>query len=532
MRNSDVNVSHLGTISQSAFDRLNAADYPGAKVLVIGTTGTLTEYSSLGVAWKQVAPFTDAQVATTQASVSGAWADMTLVLFGDSHTRRNGPTMSDKSTSLVGYELTDVFTTPATASIYYGSDGYFVVANSLLGYPFRILHNASVGGETIAQVNARIATAMAKYHPNYALYMAGTNDIQDSGITTIATADTAAAAAIAGIQAGWDSILGYSAVVLAYTIPPRTSLTGFQRRVWAQVNCWIRSNVARGRYARVVLAGDAAKAAGNPATGNWLASGEYGAVATTNSGDNIHASTYGYYLIGCESAGRLREILQFKRQGLAAPELFFDATNGNNPYGNLLTNGKMLGTAGTQVAPATGPIPDSWAVQATPTAPAAGTIVTSKVSRGITTNDASAVEEFGEWLQVAMTGGTTAGQLQLVQELPNSASNAWVPGDVFSFGLQFETDETNWSQAAAGGAAPILVVELNAGGANGKVSYQLNAAPAVQGRLPSGSIRTPEAVIPAGTTRIFARVYMRGQGTWRISDVDFRLSPDRKATLV
>ena len=47
---------------------------------------------------------------------------------------------------------------------------------------------------------------------------------------------------------------------------------------------------------------------------------------------------------------------QFKRQGLSSPELFYDATNGNNPFGNLLTNGKMLGTAGTQVAPATGSI--------------------------------------------------------------------------------------------------------------------------------------------------------------------------------
>lgn len=72
MRNSDVNVSHLGTISQSAFDRLNPADYPGAKVFVIGSGGTLTEYSSLGTAWKQVAPFTDAQVTATQSLVSGA----------------------------------------------------------------------------------------------------------------------------------------------------------------------------------------------------------------------------------------------------------------------------------------------------------------------------------------------------------------------------------------------------------------------------------------------------------------------------
>ena len=94
---------------------------------------------------------------------------MTVVLIGDSHTRRNGPTMSDKSASSVGYELTDAFTTPSTASIYYGADGYFVAANSLLGYPFRILHNTSVGGETIAQINAGIPSAI-KHRPAYAVH--------------------------------------------------------------------------------------------------------------------------------------------------------------------------------------------------------------------------------------------------------------------------------------------------------------------------------------------------------------------------
>ena len=103
---------------------------------------------------------------------------------------------------------------------------------------------------------------------------------------------------------------------------------------------------------------------------------------------------------------------------------------------------------------------------------------------------------------------------------------------MISASLQFETDETNWSQAGVGAAPPILVIQFNANGSNGSLSYQLNGAPGVQGRLPSGSIRTPEAVIPVGTTRIFVRVYFRGQGTWRISDVDCRLSADRKATLV
>lgn len=503
---------------------------PGLATL--GAGGWTVTEPSAGGRFGSVGVLTPQQTLAIQALVSGAGDDMTVVLIGDSHTRRNGPTMSDKSASSVGYELTDAFTTPSTASIYYGTDGYFVAANSLLGYPFRILHNTSVGGENIAQINARIPSAMAKYRPAYAVYMAGTNDVQASGVNSIPTADDAAAAAIAGIQAGWDAILSYGATVLTYTVPPRTSLNGFQRRVWAQVNSWIRSNVSRGKYGRVYLAGDAAKAAGNPATGDWLTSGQYGAVASANSGDNIHASAYGYYLIGCESAARLQPLIKFKRQGLSSPELFYDATNGNNPFGNLLTNGKMLGTAGTQVAPATGSIPDSWAVQATPTAPTGGTIGTSKVTRGITTNDASQVEEFGEWLQVSMTGGTTAGVLQIVQELPQSAANAWAAGDVISASLQFETDETNWSQAGVGATPPILVIQFNSNGSNGSLSYQLNAPPGVQGRLPSGSIRTPEAVIPVGTTRIFVRVYFRGQGTWRISDVDCRLSADRKATLV
>ena len=108
--------------------------------------------------------------------------------------------------------------------------------------------------------------------------MAGTNDVQDSGVNSIATADAAAVAAIAGIQAGWDAILSYGATVLTYTVPPRTSLNGFQRRVGASQQLDPLHQCVTRKYGRVYLVGDAAKAAGNPATGDWLTSGQYGAV--------------------------------------------------------------------------------------------------------------------------------------------------------------------------------------------------------------------------------------------------------------
>lgn len=460
----------------------------------------------------------------------GPWFDNTVVLFGNSHTRRNGPTLSSKSASLVGYELADAIS--GGAQVYFGGDGYFVAANTILNGAFRLLHNAAVGGETIAQINARIDTAMSKYRPRFAVYMAGTNDIQNSGITSIATADAAASAAIAGIQSGWTALRNYNAVVLAYTLPPRTGLNGFQRRTWDQVNAWIRLNV--GKTPGVYLAGDAAKAAGNPSTGNWLANGEYGAVALANSGDDIHGSNYGYYLIGCESAARLSVLLGgFRRQGIASPQLAYDATNGNNPFGNLLANGKLLGAGGTQTAPATGQVPNSWTVQATPTAPSGGTIATSKITRGISSNDATAVEEFGEWFQVSMTGGSTAGVMALTQETQALTSGgAWAIGDVVQASLQFETDETNWGQGAVGALPPVIEIQFGPNGGTGIGGYQLNGAPVTQGRIPSGVALTPEVAVPAGITRLFLRVIFRGQGTWRISNVALRRVPDRTATLV
>lgn len=466
---------------------------------------------------------------TVQALVSRAGIQRTVVIFGDSHSRRNGPAISGKSASLVGYELGDVFAAPTTDAVYFGFDGYFVAANTILNGAFRVLHNAAVGGETAAQINARIDTAMQRYQPAFAVYMAGTNDIQNAGITTAAAADTAAAATIADIAAGWARITSYGAGVLAYTIPPRTSLNGFQRRAWAQVNSWIRT--AARRTANVYLAGDAARAAGNPATGDWLAATEYGAVATANSGDNIHATNYGYYLIGAESAQRLAALFALpKRPASAAPELAYDATNGNNPFGNLVSNGKMLGTAGAAVtSPATGSnLPLGWSIQGTPTAPSGGTIVFSKVSRAFASEDATTFEQPGEWLQVAMTGGTTAGIVELFQELPTSAQGPWVPGDVLSASLQFEEDATNWGQASVGAFPPIFTIELrNAGGIIGQCGFGLNGAPVVNGRIPAGTAITPEVQIPAGTTRIFLRIRLRGQGTWRISDADCRRVTDR-----
>lgn len=457
-----------------------------------------------------------------------AVVDTTTVIFGDSHSRRNGPTLSSKSSSLVGYELTDVIS--AGAQVYFGVDGYFVIANTILNGAFRVVFNSAVGGETIAQVNARIPTAMAKYVPRFAVYMAGTNNIQDAGIISIATADSAAAIAIAGIAEGWAAIRSYGAIVLAYTITPRTGLTGFQRRAWSQVNSWIRQNV--GKTVGVYLAGDSAAAAGNPNTGDWLASGEYGAVTTTNA-DNIHATAYGYYLIGCESAARLKALFPFlKQQVLNSPELAYDVTNGNNPYGNLLVNGKMLGTGGTQTAPATGTVATSWTVQATPSAPSGGTIVTSKVARAITSADATEVTEIGEWQQVSMTGGTTAGVLQLQQEIQALSGGAWAIGDVIVASLQFETDAANWSEATVGAYPPILEIQLSPNGSIGVGTYILNGAPAVVGRIPSGTSLSPEFVIPTGLTRIFVRVIFRGQGTWRVSDINLRKVHDRTLTLI
>lgn len=490
-----------------------------------GTAGQM-DYDAVG---SGISALSIAEEFGVRRVLAGGWVDRTVVLFGDSHTRRNGPTISGKATTRVGYEIGDAFATPATDVLYFGADGYFVIANTILNNPFRILHNTAVGGETIAQINARIDAAMEKYQPQFAVYMGGTNNIQDSGITTIAAADAAAALAISGIAAGWAKITGYGASVLAYTIPPRTSLNGFQRRAWSQVNSWIRyaSKKTKGVY----LAGDSAKAAGNPATGNYLASSEYGAVATANSGDDIHASTYGYYLIGAESAGRLSVFFPTKRTGLNSPELAYDATNGNNPYGNLIVNGKMLGATVAPTAPATGNIPTSWVIQGTPTAPSGGSgvITHTKVSRSYPSADATTTEEVGEWFQIEMTGGTTgAGLIQYQQEVATSAQGPWAAGNVLVASMQFETDALNWNQNGFGASPPIAVIELrNAGGIIGQSSFLLNAAPVTAGRIPAGTLTTPEVQIPAGTTRIFFRIYLRGQGTWRISDCDLRLVPDR-----
>lgn len=460
-------------------------------------------------------------------NLSANWMDNTCVIFGDSHDARIGPIFTSRSGG-PGYELADNLAGGAWA--FYGLDGWLCTALMLSGWPLRILHNAAVGGETIAQANARMAAVFAKYQGvRFAVYGPGTNDAQSSSITTIATATAALNQAIADLQKGWATITGNGTVCLAATLPPRTGLSGFQRRVWAGINAWIRANV--NKYPGVYLLADRAKGAGNPATGAWLANAEYGAVTSADF-DTIHGTAYGYYLVGCEAAPRLQALLPFRRQGLAAPELAYDPTNGNTKQGNLVVNGKMLGTGGSNVAPATGPIPDSWLVQATPTAPTGGTIVCSKVARNIPSADATTVESLGEWLQVSMTGGTTEGVLQLRQQLSTSAQGPWAPGDVITGVLHFETDAANWSQNGVGALPPIVTIEFNANGGNGRVSFGQNAGAAVQGRIPAGTIRLPEAVIPPGTTDIWVRIYFRGQGTWRVSEVDVRYIPDRSATLI
>ena len=170
MRNSDIAASNLGTISQSAFDRLNPADYPGAKVFVIGSAGAITEYSSLGTAWKQVAPFSDAQVTQIQASVSGGGVTLPAAQAASLTTNivaADGTLIGPVAVTLA--EAQAALGAASIGSTFFVSDvggGTFFqksVAGSLRPIGGRYLHANVPSGGNAAPAGLNVARYLAEY---------------------------------------------------------------------------------------------------------------------------------------------------------------------------------------------------------------------------------------------------------------------------------------------------------------------------------------------------------------------------------
>ena len=427
----------------------------------------------------------------------------TICLIGDSITLRNYPT-------------------PTSSLLYYGGDGYFARANCRLGWPFEVAGIFGVSGENSTQILARVDSQVTPLAPKYCLVLAGTNDVTDDAIPVETT--------ILNLSAIYEKLNKAGIIPIKATIPPRNVASsgmsaGRKKKIFA-INRWIRES-SKSYENRVV---DFFKAVANPATGEWIAAGEYGALSNSTS-DGIHPTDYGADLMALEIVSRFTGIVSnntVSGGSGASYDIMYDATNGADVNGNIIQNGGFLGTGGTLAGSATGSLATSWVVQngvvPSGAGEGAGAVTLSKVAR---------TGQFGEWQQITISGGdagNTAGRLSMnVRDVVSQngvalSADTWQPGDQVYAQCAFETDASGWG-GASGTSDCLLAMELecwNAGTLLMTKWAQNAAASSNRSRMPSGIMRTPIATIPAGTTRIYLWLHFRGKGTVRFADAEVR----------
>jgi len=306
--------------------------------------------------------------------------------------------------------------------------------------------------------------------PGWCVVMIGTNDI--SGATTVATT-------VANLATIYGKLLAAGIRVMALTITPRTDTDATSGQKIRDVNHWIRSYV---RKTRGMHLADVYASILDPATNKAL---------TTSLTDTVHPNGIG--------GGRIAKVVAAAFDPLVPKldPLPFDGADVTNLVPNALMTGDVSGAATSLTVYASG----------TPT------YTKSKVAR----TDGMP----GEWQQIDTTVAAAPNSDGVNALWQNTAvGTSWSVGDEVFGAWEFETDPaTPWlvrafalSIICVGGAAPNTAFWAFTN------SSERAALPAGQSlvRLDSGVMRTPNFVIPTGTTNVQLQFSIYGTGRVRL----------------
>jgi lysophospholipase L1-like esterase len=125
----------------------------------------------------------------------------------------------------------------------YADIGYFQYANDTLGNVFLWQRNAGLGGDTTAQMLARLSADVFAYTPDWVSVLGGINDL---------TGGVASATTIANLGSIYDQVLAAGCRLVACVVLPSTSInTGALQTTVDSINNFIRSYAAA--HAPVIL---------------------------------------------------------------------------------------------------------------------------------------------------------------------------------------------------------------------------------------------------------------------------------------
>ena len=409
---------------------------------------------------------------------------------------------------------------PSSGLDVYGSDGYFTVANALMGAPFELVGISGNSGMTSSFILGRIPLDILSISPapNYCALEMWANDAQ-AGISV--------ATSIANVKAAEAYLLSIGCTPILCTVPPRNDAgqTLAMKRQDAQRNRWAREYARLKGYIlwdlyRAVVNGI------NTGTGGWALLADGVGALNDTSPDQIHPSGDGaYYLAANAIVPKMQALINIQSRGgqPRTSDGMYTTGGGTLVEGNIVPNGTFSGTGGTKGAVATGSLADEWSRQGDGAPAGGGTIVLSKVAKS---------DCFGSWQQIAISGGSAGDnqgsyQIRSDQDYPSVfgqlGAATWQVGDKIWGQLSLETDSAGWANGGDTNCNLAIRIQfLGATGTTTDTGWGLNGAGSKKTRMASGVLTTPIVAIPPGTTAIYFWIYVVGRGTWRFADAEIR----------
>lgn len=379
------------------------------------------------------------------------------------------------------------------------SRGWQFWAQTLSGGKVLFSEDATFGisGQTSTQILARIPAALAATDAGAFTLLATTNDRTATNDLSLQTSKDNVTAAISlitgagrlcfliipppiGFAGGTGGVTGYPS---ANQIKTHMACIEWMRRVASRMP----GVVIVDAFANLVDPADASAGFNSTVAG---------------PSDTAHFGTAGAYYIGKAFADQVNVIYPAPGFINIHSADVYDATY--NPAGNMITNGAMTGTAGTQSAGGStmsGQVATSWSL--TGSSATGLTVVASKVTSGQRT------------MQQLVISGTPSADTSYI-ELAQNISAAYAQGESVSGQVWVEVDAG--SSGVRGIVLDTRVQDTGSASTNAAAGYQSSPASVFYPSAAwSGLVIAPALPIPAGPNNLRTRLRVFGQGSQAIS---------------
>jgi lysophospholipase L1-like esterase len=348
------------------------------------------------------------------------------------------------------------------ANSLYDANGYMAHANVRLGQRLVFEKNAGVGGDTTAQMLARIERDVLAYKPNIVIFLGGTNDIGQGRSFSSVTSNMIAI---------WDKIRGVGARTVVGTIPPAAGRDSVKKELCNKLNDFIRRQCL---IRPDLILVDHYNGLVDPSTDGEPLSGVLA--------DGVHPSPLGASIMGRLVSDSI------------AP--FYPNANLLNQGGsslNLLKNSSFVGAGTTS--------PGFWGVSGVVPA-------YSYVNR---TDGVS-----GKWFQCIAAPGTTF----LIQQNVSIGGSLAI-GDKVAGYVEFECDSSEEKPIAGGGVR--MLMQCHNGSSFTAQSFAIYNDALRSGYPPAGHgvLYCPVMFIPDGTKIVTFVIHVVGGGTYRFARAQF-----------